>query len=474
VTRGRRRVLAVLGLSAFAVAVLVLPAPAPALAHPLGNFTVNRYSGLLLAPGRIRITYVVDMAEIPTFQERGATDTDGDGVVSEAERGVWAGEQARDVMANLSLTVDGRPVPLSIQGRSMTLRPGQGGLPTLYFRAILVGRLPVSGSLHYVDHNGGGRIGWREITATSTDGVAVVASEVPADSVSGELTVYPQDRLSSPLDVTEASMSFRPGPGHERSVASDATPKASPQSGGTFTGLVSWRLTPMVLVLSLGIAFALGALHALGPGHGKTITAAYMVGHQARPRQAIAAAMAVALMHSFSVLALGLVAFALVRSLPTDQVYPWLGLLTGVVALGLGTWLLVIRIRARRRGLDPWHNHRHTEAGHPHVEAAGRMSRRDLAALGISGGLLPSPTALLVLTASVASHRVGYGLALIFAFSLGLAASLVGVALVAIQARTFVARRLRGRLNDALPVGSASVIVGFGLFFLFQGIVTLT
>jgi hypothetical protein len=93
----------------------------------LGNFTVNRYSGLLLAPGRIRITYVVDMAEIPTFQERGATDTDGDGVVSEAERGVWAGEQARDVMANLSLTVDGRPVPLSIQGRSMTLRPGQGG-----------------------------------------------------------------------------------------------------------------------------------------------------------------------------------------------------------------------------------------------------------------------------------------------------------------------------------------------------------
>jgi nickel/cobalt transporter (NicO) family protein len=227
-------------------------------------------------------------------------------------------------------------------------------------------------------------------------------------------------------------------------------------------------------VLSLGIAFALGALHALGPGHGKTITAAYMVGRQARPRQAVAAAMAVALMHSFSVLALGLVALALVRSLPTDQVYPWLGVLTGVVALGLGTRLLVIRVRARGRGLEPWHNHRHAEAGHPHAEVAGRMSRRDLAALAISGGLLPSPTALLVLTASVASHRVGYGLALIFAFSLGLAASLVGVALVAIQARTFVARRLRGRLSDALPVGSAAVIVGFGLFFLFQGIVTLT
>jgi nickel/cobalt transporter (NicO) family protein len=473
VTR-RRRVLAVLSLSVFAVAVLVLPAPAPAVAHPLGNFTVNRYSGLRLAPGRIQITYVVDMAEIPTFQERGATDTDGDGVVSEAERGVWAGAQARDVMANLSLTVDGRPVPLSIQGRSMTLRPGQGGLPTLYFRAILSGPLPSSGSLRYVDHNGGGRIGWREITATSTGGVAVVASGVPADSVSRELTVYPEDRLSSPLDVTEASISFRPGRGSQgRSVDSDGTPKASPESGGTFTGLVSWRLTPVVFVLSLGIAFALGALHALGPGHGKTITAAYMVGRDARPRQAVAVAMAVALMHSSSVLALGLVGLALVRSLPTERVYPWLGLLTGVVALGMGIGLLVIRVRARRRGLDPLHNHRHGEAGHPHAKAAGGMSRRGLAALAISGGLLPSPTALLVLTASVASHRVGYGLALILAFSLGLAAALVGVALLAIRARTFLARRLRGRLSEALPVGSAFVIVGFGLFFLFQGIVTL-
>jgi ABC-type nickel/cobalt efflux system permease component RcnA len=232
-----------------------------------------------------------------------------------------------------------------------------------------------------------------------------------------------------------------------------------------------------VVVLSLAVAFGFGALHALGPGHGKTITAAYLVGKEARARQAAAVGAAVALMHTASVLVLGLVVFVVARSFPPDRVYPWLTLATGVVALGLGTGLLMVRVRARRTSVDAPHGHSHT---HPHglehgdhTHLARPISGRGLAALAVAGGILPSPTAFVVLTGAVAAHRVGYGLALILAFSAGLAASLMMVGLLALRARAAVGRHLAGRWVGVVPIASALVIVGFGLFFATRGIAQL-
>jgi nickel/cobalt transporter (NicO) family protein len=507
---GVRRILLV---AAAVLALLVVAAPA-ASAHPLGNFTVNRYSGLLLSPGHIQVTYVLDMAEIPTYQESSGIDTNGDGIPVESERLAWAEREAAAILGRITLTAGGSPVRLAVRSSYMTFREGQGNLPTLYFRAVFAGGMPSSGALRFADANYADRIGWAEVTATSVDGVAVAGSTVPSRTISDELTAYPRAALSSPLAVTSASLSFAPGlsnGGGAPPVTSGGTSGSPATSGGAFAALVNWKLTPLVLLLSLGLAFAFGALHALGPGHGKTITAAYLVGKGARMRQAVAAGVAVAFMHTASVLGLGLVALVLFESFPAELVYPWLGLVTGLVAFCLGTAMLVVRVRARRRGLDPWRGQGHA---HPHapVDAPARelalvgapaahsrdagmaarshaadhrhdddehgldpatervISRKGIAALAVSGGLLPSPTALVVLTAAAAYHRVGYGLGLIVAFSLGLATALIAVALVALRARAIVSRQLGSKVAGIVPIASAAVIVGFGLFFVARGL----
>ena len=483
----KRRILAVLILAAGLFAATgVIGAPV-ASAHPLGNFTINRYSGLVLTAQTVDIHYVLDMAEIPTFQETSAIDTGGDGSIDAVERRAWADRTAGEILANVKLSVEGQAVALKVVADSMRFRSGQAGLPILYFTADFRGSLrESSGTMEYADENFPGRIGWKEITARSEGGVAIDHSSVSPDSVSRELQAYPKDLLSSPLDVATARLSFHPG------LATSGAPALPGQtvggspvaSGGSFAALVNRRLTPLVLALSLILAFGFGALHALGPGHGKTITAAYLVGQGARARQAAAVGVAVALMHTASVLGLGLLLFVLARSFPADRVYPWLTLGTGLVALGLGAGLLVVRVRARRRDMDPWHGHTHHSHGsaHPHhrhtadaqPSAETRpLSGRGLAALAVAGGILPSPTAFVVLTGAVAAHRVGYGLALIFAFSAGLAASLVGVGLLALWAREALSTRLRGRWMGLIPIASALVILAFGLFFATRGLVQL-
>ena len=479
----KRRPLVVLALAAGLTGAFALVGGPIASAHPLGNFTINRYSGLVFSPGTVEVHYVVDLAEIPTFQATPAIDTNGDGSLDVAERRIWADGTAVQIVANLRLAVDGTPVPLHVASDFVRFRAGQAGLPILYFTATFRGASTNgSGNVRYSDRNFAGRIGWKEVTASSRDGLAIAGSSVPATSVSGELRAYPKDQLSSPLDVTTATLSFHPGRGSIAEPSSRAeTVKGAPiASGGSFAALVSRPLTPLVLGISLLLAFGFGAVHALGPGHGKTITAAYLVGQEARGRQAATVGGAVALMHTASVLALGLVVLVMVRSFPADQVYPWLTLVTGLVALALGACLLVTRVRARRKGFDRLQGHthihrlRHDDHSHHSQPPSRPISRRGLAALAVAGGILPSPTAFVVLTGAVAAHRVGYGLALIFSFSVGLAASLMVVGLLALRARAVITRSFAGRWMSVIPILSALAIVGFGLFFATKGIAQLS
>ncbi len=519
------RLAALFGLTAGFLGAFGVAAAPQALAHPLGNFTVNHYSGLDLWPGSIRIQYVVDMAEIPTYQETPNIDANGDGTITDSERQAWADRTAPALMANVTLRFDGTQAKLRVASDSMSFRPGQAGLPILRMVAAFVGSFPSStGRVEYQDRNYPGRIGWKEITARSEPGLALTGSSVPAASVSNALLAYPVDMLSSPLDVMTATFSFQPGPGSAAGASGPGgrTVSGAPvASGGSFAGLVRWRLTPLVLALSLLLAFGFGAVHALGPGHGKTITAAYLVGSGAKRAQATAVGIAVSLMHTASVLALGLVFLVLARSFPPERVYPWLELVTGLVALGLGSYLLVVRIRATRRGMDPWHGHTHSgdlvegqghgahvpghaglQAGHagpqmmdasigvmvlerdqeltqdhPHTHPSPDIARsvtsRSLLALAVAGGILPSPTAFVVLLGAVRAHRIAYGLGLILAFSVGLAAALVLVGVFALRARSVVSNKLTGRWGGLLPIGSAMLIVGFGLFFVSRGSVRI-
>jgi ABC-type nickel/cobalt efflux system permease component RcnA len=454
----------------FGVAAAVVAAPAAAAAHPLGNFTVNVYAGIRVMPAEVRIDYVLDMAEIPTVQVRPEIDTDGDGGISDAERSAWSARTASELVSNLTLTIDRATVPLDVVSASLRLRPGQGGLDVLRLDATFAGPAPSQGRLVFADANFEDRIGWREITATGADGTAIEGSTVPAGSVTNELRSYPNDLLSSPMDLRAASLSFHPGA--SAPIAAGSAGRAAEGSrpgvaGGAFAALVE-RTGPF-MVVALLVAFGFGALHALGPGHGKTLMAAYLVGAGGRARHAVAVGGSVAVMHTASVLALGFMVMALTEVFAPERVYPWLGVASGLIAMFLGAGLLVSRLGAWSGRLpDRAHEHEHAhphEHVHPHDAAAPPLSGGGLAALAVAGGILPSPTALVVLLASVALDRVAYGLALIGAFSLGLATALVVVGIVALRARDAVASRMAGRMARLLPVASASAIaiVGLGL-----------
>jgi ABC-type nickel/cobalt efflux system permease component RcnA len=462
-------------LAAFLVAVGVATlVPATAFAHPLGNFTVNRYAGIVLSPGEVRIDYVVDMAEIPTVQVRPGVDRDADGAISSPEGAAWAERIATELLAGLALSIDGRPVRLDVRSSSVRFSPGQGELDVLRLSVTFAGEASSSGRIAFSDANFEDRVGWREITIAGAPGVAISDPSVPSESITDGLRSYPDDLLSSPLDVREATAEFGPGEGAALGPGSGLGATAGPTgSDDPFAALVGH--TGPFMLLALVLAFAFGAFHALGPGHGKTLMAAYLVGGWGRTRHAVAVGGAVAVMHTASVLALGFVVLAATEVFPAERVYPWLGIGSGLVAFGLGAWMLVTRLATWSEGAHAQpHDHPHPHA-HEHEHAgAAAFSKRGLAALAAAGGILPSPTALVVLLASVAAHRVGYGLALIAAFSLGLAGALVAIGVVSIRARDAISGRVGGRVGRLIPIASAAAITIVGIVLVGGGATQLS
>jgi ABC-type nickel/cobalt efflux system permease component RcnA len=239
------------------------------------------------------------------------------------------------------------------------------------------------------------------------------------------------------------------------------------------------EITPALVAAMVAIAFGIGAVHALGPGHGKTLIAGYLVGAGGGVRQAVGIGIAVSVMHTASVLTLGVLVLSAERLFAPERVYPVLGLASGAIAVVLGTWLLVGRTRAIARGKDPGHRHPHGhDSGHTHPHghdhpdpriADAPLSRRGSFALAFSGGVLPSPSALLVLLASVSLGRTALGLTLIAAFSVGLAGALIGVGIVTLKARDIAERRLTSGIARFLPVASAAGIAAMGLFLAVRG-----
>lgn len=436
---------ALLAALVVAVAAAALERPGGADAHPLGNFTVNHYAGIELAGSRVYVRFVLDLAEIPTFQEGGRVRAPG-----------YAAAVARE----LELWLDGERVVLTPLTHRVSSRPGAGGLPTLRFEAIY--RAPRSGtSLELADRTFASRIGWREITLAARDGARLVDASVPAQSRSDELRAYPKSLLSSPLDVRSASA--RLVPGSAQGAPPPLDDRAAPiHRGGGFEALVArGELSLGVVVLSLLVATFWGAAHALTPGHGKALVAGYLIGTRGRPRDAVLLGAAVTVTHTAGVFGLGLVTLLLSRFIVPDQLYPWLTLVSGLLVVGVGAAVLWQRLGARRAH---HHHHRHGHE-HPHDHDHRHHDERGgILGVGIAAGLLPCPSALVVLLSATALHRIGFGFALIVAFSLGLAATITGIGLVAVLARRAFSRvSLEGPVVRALPALSAVVILLVGV-----------
>jgi ABC-type nickel/cobalt efflux system permease component RcnA len=412
-----------------------LLAPVAAQAHPLGNFTINRFARVEVAGHRLYVRYVLDMAEIPTYQAR--------------QQGVDASLYARHLAAGLHVTIAGRSVVLVPVLHALAFPQGVGGLHTMRLELILRGpRVEGTEALSVRDSNYADRIGWREIVIGAG-----------ARSTSDELRAYPKSLLQSPLDVTRARANIAPTqdavPKLTRGEALQAPDRVA-DSG--FTVLIARRhLSALVILASLAAALFWGAAHALSPGHGKTIVTAYLIGRRGSPRDAALLGAIVTVTHTIGVFALGLITLALSQWIVPDRLYPWIDLVAGLMVVGIGVAVLRGRVshaRAHRRG----HEHHHHDHGHDHS-----ASGRSLLAVGISGGLLPCPSALVVLLAAISLHRLAFGLVLIVAFSLGLALSITGIGLVAVLAKHAFARRsFDGLLVRTLPAVSALVILGAG------------
>jgi ABC-type nickel/cobalt efflux system permease component RcnA len=317
------------------------------------------------------------------------------------------------------------------------------------------------------DTNFESRIGWREIVIAGDRGARVLGSTAPAVSRSDALRVYPRDLLSSPLDVASAHATLVPGdgPGVAPRLGSTLAPR---HEGSRFESLVSRDLTPGFVLVSLLLAMFWGAAHAFSPGHGKAIVAGYLVGTRGTPRHAVALGGIVTVTHTIGVFALGLVTLALSEFFVPEQLYPWLNLVAALMVMAVGIAIVRTRVRewlhtrahAGGHGHDHHHHHGHDHHHHP----GPGTGLRGLLGVGISGGIVPCPTALVVLLAAISLHRVGYGLVLILAFSVGLAASITAIGLIAVTAkRAFSRLGFDGRLIRALPAVSALVVLVLGV-----------
>ncbi|MFJ2954525.1 nickel/cobalt transporter [Streptomyces sp. NPDC087270] len=542
----------------------LLAAAAPAAqAHPLGNFSINHYTGFTLRPDRVDVLAVTDTAEIPTLQAAPSVDSNGDGKQSAAERSAWAAARCAETARKLKVTA---PTRLNWTAASATFayRPGQAGLHTSRLECRLHAPLNLTAgpvTLRVATGADTSRVGWNEITATGA-GTHLRQSTVPRKSDSDELRHYPRDLLATPRGDITAQFTAVNGEGTSTTAGSGpsvhsggltARVEALSQHLTALTG--ARRLTVPVGLLAVLLSIVLGAGHALLPGHGKTVMAAYLAGKRGRTRDAITVGATVTATHTAGVLIIGL-CLTTFSSLAGDTVLNWLGVASGALVAVVGAGLLLDATkRARnqaRSSLDdaaatdlpqpalvgasgpaavattaqdaPPHSHDHVHGtaghhahdrphdhdhdhdhdhheqdhdhgvGHAHDHGHGKPHRhglfghhhshaptpsgaqpfttRGLVGLGIAGGLVPSPSALVVLLGAIALGRTAFGAGLVVAYGLGMAATLTGVGLLLVRLggrlgglsdRPIFALARRIAPHTAVLTAALVLVVGLGL-----------
>jgi ABC-type nickel/cobalt efflux system permease component RcnA len=537
----------------------IMIVPNSATAHPLGNFSISHYSGIRVSKEAVELRYVIDMAEIPTFQEiqeSGIATKPGDPSVE-----AYLVRKSEFLRDGLILEIDGQTLSLQAEFREIIFPPGAGGLPTMKIGILYKAKLRGDSKnrehlLKYRDGNFLDRAGWKEIIAVAAPGAGILDSSVPKVDRSSQLNNYPTDLLSSPPQVLEAKVVFTTAPVpvsvastdgsriHEggaekartlsklqmtRSGVSQRSSNMEPakqqnnmpilNSGvidldsprtneintlqlranrqatprNSFTELMATKQLGIGIVLiALAVAVGLGAFHALEPGHGKTLVAAYLVGSHGTMKHAFLLGLIVTGAHTVGVYLLGAVTLYASQYIVPERLYPWLGVVSGVLIAGLGAVLLVQRYLGKD-WLSSHHHHHHADHSHGsdhhhhhhdhshdhghthnHHDLNRQVSHRELLTLGISGGIVPCPAALVVLLSAVSMQRTGFGLLLIVAFSVGLAAVLITIGLLMVYARQFMSRfQVNSRLTSRwLPLTSSAFILVFGVVLTLQALQT--
>jgi ABC-type nickel/cobalt efflux system permease component RcnA len=535
-------------LSMLAGYMLICLAASPlCFAHPMGNFSINHYAKITVTKESVELHYLIDSAEIPTFQEmqQSGFSADPESITTRT----YIAREAEALKKNLVLTESGKTLELQNKTMEVIFPPGAGGLPTMKMSFVYTARLAPqvdqglrSASLYYRDNNFPSRIGWKEVVAVAGPEVTLQRTSVPSTDRSNELSNYPTDLLNSPPHDLEATIDFVLPDVSARSIAQGgqspvaARPATIPRRGASslgtvvaassprslsakkrantkdtqkmhtavaaptvasappvtlranqqgtpksrFTELMSPKpFTVWFLFVAAGIAAGLGALHALEPGHGKTIIAAYLVGSRGTARHAVLLGIVVTAAHTAGVYLLGAITLYASRYIVPEQLYPWLGGISGITIAGLGLFILLRNLtgQSTEHSHADGKNHSHwvfsmfrrQQSDQPIAgKPSQSISLRELLALGVTGGIVPCPAALVVLLSAFSLHRIGFGFFLITSFSFGLAAVLVVIGLTMVYAKQVITRYQTNRpFMRYLPLISSSfmVILGLGIAF---------
>lgn len=257
-------------------------------------------------------------------------------------------------------------------------------------------------------------------------------------------------------------------------------------SGDRLKEFITQPLTLQLAVVALVVSFVLGGLHALTPGHGKAVVAAYLVGSKGRIIDAVFLGLVVTFTHTFSVIALGIVMLLAESYLVPEDIVPWLSLFSGVLIAGIGAWLLAKNMKQYYGGHGHSHSHGHSHghhhhhhgdghSGHSHSHAPAEVSTRTgfwgLLSLGISGGIVPCVDALVGLLFAISLNKLTWGIVILCAFSLGLAAVLVAIGVLMVVAKPFIERFTgEGIWLKRLPIFSAAVVIILGAVLVFKAL----
>ena len=461
-------------------------------AHPVGNFSVNQYSRLEISRTGIKLREVLDMAEIPTFQESAAIDLNHDGNLSQDELNIYAASLTPQFAGNLLLTVNGQRVAVKSNSVTASLAAGAGDLSTLKIVWDMSGDLPAladSNRLAFQNNNYTGRVGWNEIVIQRNDGVNIFDTTAFGNGLTNELDAYPQELIAAPLAERsmELSFNFAPSTPTGRPMRDRDGTVSTPVLKDTLAELIRVpEISPMVALFGLLVAFGLGAVHAMSPGHGKTIVGAYLVGSKGTTKHAVFLGLTVTITHTLGVFAIGLVTLFASKYILPERLMPILSFFSGLMVFFIGISLFKDRLYkflgwttasehehihknpSADDASEISHSHdgvTHTHNGTAHTHLPPeRLTWTNLLALGISGGLLPCPSALVLMLAAISAGRILYGLVLTIAFSVGLAATLTIVGLVFLHIGNVFGRTAfsNSRVFKALPVFSAFIVAFVG------------
>ena len=479
------------------VLIVLFFLPQIAQAHPADmyfhTFTVN------LLAGRMQILWEFVPGPMVTHVVWHEADADGDELVSAAEAEIWIAP----LLEAFSAKLDGTPLKFELASVQWA-----DSLPELRS-----GETPIIIELHadfdadaaerelilLNEYNAANSLNWFTVNA---DGVAFSSPEQDNGVLklrfgAGEgMSVWESGMPSIPPVVEALGLG---------ETAEEAIEQAEIQQGilAILEGFLRTpNISPLIFLAAFAIALILGALHALSPGHGKTIVAAYLVGSQGKAYHAIALGLLVTLTHTGSVFALGLATLSLSQYIMPDQIFPALELASGLLIVVLGIALLYPRLRAllaeRKRERQPSvarsvekkekgarlvlneeirepgpeHNHDPSQFGYVPIPKGATaaaenplsgISWKSLIALGISGGLVPCPDAIAILLIAITLNRIVLGLSLIVSFSLGLAIVLILIGIVMVQSKHIFSRlQWFSRVSFIVPVISALVVLGLG------------